>query len=271
MSKLFVRGLAWGTDDRSLNTAFSQYGELVEAKVCMERDDPRKSRGFGFVTFKSEEHAARALEMNDREVDGRRIQVSMDGDKGKGKGGSDRYDGGDRYGSGGGGGDRYGNGGSSQAPAKVEDTNNKIYITGLPPNVKAEELQEKFGMIGVVARKKQKRGYPDQWPFKINIYTGSDGKCKGDASLTYEDPNAAQSASGFFTGSELDNHPGFTLTVQMADVKEEAPREEYGGGGGGSYGGGKGKGKGRSGDRGYGGREGGGSRGDYRSEPYGRR
>jgi len=42
--------------------------------------------------------------------------------------------------------------------------------------VQAEQLQEAFGMLGVVARKKQKRGYPDQWPFKINIYAGPDGK-----------------------------------------------------------------------------------------------
>ena len=105
------------------------------------------------------------------------------------------------------------------------------------------------------------------------------GRCKGDASLTDEDPNAAESASSFFSGSELDNHPGYTLTVQMADIKEETSYDDNGGGyyggggGGGHYGGGGGKGKGGKGKGGggYGGREGGGSRGDYRSEPYGRR
>lgn len=106
------------------------------------------------------------------------------------------------YGSGGGSGGGYGSGGGgggSSAKAKeAENTNNKIYITGLPPNIKvsttalthvarsakvptpsprqAEELQATFGQIGIVARKKQKRGYPDQWPFKINIYQGPDGK-----------------------------------------------------------------------------------------------
>ena len=117
-----------------------------------------------------------------------------------------------------------------------ESSNNKIYITGLPPNVTAEELQEQFGMLGVVARKKQKRGYPDQWPYKINIYTDSSGKCKGDASLTFEDPNAAQSAPGFFNDAELPNHPGFKMGVVMADVKED---DGYGGGGGGGGYGGK--------------------------------
>lgn len=155
------------------------------------------------MTFKSDADATRAQqEMNDQDLDGRRIRVDGQGEgkggkggKGGDRGGGDHYgggggdrggssygNGGDRggssYGSGGGGdrGGSYGGGSSSREPEKVEDTNNKIYITGLPPNVTAEELQEKFGMIGVVARKKQKRGYPDQWPYKINIYLGSDGK-----------------------------------------------------------------------------------------------
>ncbi len=131
-----------------------------------------------------------------------------------------------------------------------ESSNNKIYITGLPPNVKAEDLQSVFGLLGTVARKKQKRGYPDQWPYKINIYEDPSGKCKGDAALTYEDPNAAQSAPSFFNDTELPNHPGFKMTVVMADVKET---DAYGGGGGGG-GGGYGKGGGGDYGKGYGGK-----------------
>ena len=48
--KLFVGGLAWATKDDSLFAAFSQFGEVTEAKVILERDTGR-SRGFGFVTF----------------------------------------------------------------------------------------------------------------------------------------------------------------------------------------------------------------------------
>lgn len=89
------------------------------------------------------------------------------GGGGGGGGGDSRY--------GGGGGDSYGDSRSSSQPSKQaaappESSNPKIYITGLPPNVTAEQLQETFGMLGTVARKRQKRGYPDQWPFKINVY-----------------------------------------------------------------------------------------------------
>ena len=55
-----------------------------------------------------------------------------------------------------------------------------MFLQGLPKDVTEEELQQLFGMLGTVARKKQKRGYPDQWPFKINIYTDATGQCKGN-------------------------------------------------------------------------------------------
>jgi len=54
----------------------------------MEREDPSKSRGFGFVTFQNESDALAAQrDMNDQDLDGRRIRVdTQDGKGGKGKG-----------------------------------------------------------------------------------------------------------------------------------------------------------------------------------------
>jgi RNA recognition motif-containing protein len=46
-TKLFVGGLAWGTDDAALRKAFAAHQPIVEAKVIMDREDPTKSRGFG--------------------------------------------------------------------------------------------------------------------------------------------------------------------------------------------------------------------------------
>ena len=67
MRQIFVGGLNYRTDDTSLKDAFSRYGELEEAKVAMDRDDPRRSRGFGFVTFRSPDDAQRACaEMHDQ-------------------------------------------------------------------------------------------------------------------------------------------------------------------------------------------------------------
>ena len=71
----------------SSHECFARFGELTEAKVMMERDDPTKSRGFAFVTFANPADAERAAsEMNDQELDGRRIRVDLGGGKGGGKG-----------------------------------------------------------------------------------------------------------------------------------------------------------------------------------------
>ena len=70
--KLFVGGLSWGTDDRLLAEVFGQHGDLQEARVVMERDDPSKSRGFAFVTYTDPAAAAAAVQLLDgSNVDGR--------------------------------------------------------------------------------------------------------------------------------------------------------------------------------------------------------
>ncbi len=80
-NKLFVGGLSWGTTDKDLMDAFAPYGNVTEAKVIKERDSGR-SRGFGFVTFDTEEESRAAAEaMNDTELDGRSIRVDFAHDK----------------------------------------------------------------------------------------------------------------------------------------------------------------------------------------------
>ncbi|KAK1293415.1 hypothetical protein QJS10_CPB17g02170 [Acorus calamus] len=120
--RCFVGGLAWATDDRALEDAFSQYGEILESKIISDRETGR-SRGFGFVTFANEQSMKDAIEgMNGQTLDGRNITVneaqSRSGGGGGGggfrSGGGGGYGGGRReggYGGGGGGGYSRGGGG----------------------------------------------------------------------------------------------------------------------------------------------------------------
>lgn len=85
--------------------------------------------------------------------------------------------------------------------AENDPTWARIYVSNLPSDVTVTELQEMFGAIGVIAREKQKRGYKDQWPFKIKVYADTSGASKGDAVITYEDSNAARTAPSFFDGA----------------------------------------------------------------------
>ncbi|KAF9597982.1 hypothetical protein IFM89_023467 [Coptis chinensis] len=109
--RCFVGGLAWATDDQSLEKAFSNYGEILESKIISDRETGR-SRGFGFVTFTSEQAMKDAIEgMNGQDLDGRNITVNEAQSRGSGGsgGGGSRSGGGGGYGGGGGGG--YGGGG----------------------------------------------------------------------------------------------------------------------------------------------------------------
>ena len=79
--KLFVGGLSWNTTDDSLLAAFEPFGEVTEAKVILDRNSGR-SRGFGFVTFESEENARSAMDaLNDTEIDGRAVRVDFANDR----------------------------------------------------------------------------------------------------------------------------------------------------------------------------------------------
>ncbi|CAM8937786.1 hypothetical protein QQ045_012814 [Rhodiola kirilowii] len=114
--RCFVGGLAWATDDRSLETAFGQFGDVLESKIINDRETGR-SRGFGFVTFASEQSMRDAIEgMNGQDLDGRNITVNEAQSRGSGGGGGGggfgggRREGGGGYSRGGGGGG-YGGGG----------------------------------------------------------------------------------------------------------------------------------------------------------------
>jgi heterogeneous nuclear ribonucleoprotein A1/A3 len=97
--KLFVGGLSWDTNDAGLREAFANFGDVVEAKVILDRDTAR-SRGFGFVTLADDGAGERAMQgMDGTTLDGRQIRVNEAEDKPRGGGdrGGGRGRGGDRW------------------------------------------------------------------------------------------------------------------------------------------------------------------------------
>ncbi|KXJ95729.1 hypothetical protein Micbo1qcDRAFT_217446 [Microdochium bolleyi] len=89
MSKLFIGGLAWHTEEYTLRQKFEEFGVVDEAVVVKDRDTGR-SRGFGFVRYGSEDAAEKAIAaMNNVEFDGRTIRVDKASDTGP-KGGYGR-------------------------------------------------------------------------------------------------------------------------------------------------------------------------------------
>lgn len=67
MRKIFVGGLPPGVADVVLRTHFEQYGEVEDAVVMMDHHSKR-SRGFGFVTFKDEATVDQIMHTDSRPV-----------------------------------------------------------------------------------------------------------------------------------------------------------------------------------------------------------
>uniref|UniRef100_A0A7S0EJ91 RRM domain-containing protein n=1 Tax=Hanusia phi TaxID=3032 RepID=A0A7S0EJ91_9CRYP len=112
-TKLYVGNLSFDTKGEDLMHYFSKFGKVDDTTVIMDRDDPGRSRGFGFVTYSTVADAEYAITQTDNvEWMGRNIRVNMsrpraDGPRGGGRGGGGgmRFRSDDRRG------DRYGDGG----------------------------------------------------------------------------------------------------------------------------------------------------------------
>ena len=95
--KLFVGNLSFSIGEQELRQLFEQMGGVESATVMRDLDTGR-SRGFGFVEMASEEAAQKAIkELNECELDGRKLTVNEARPKPERRGG---------FGGGGGGGRR---------------------------------------------------------------------------------------------------------------------------------------------------------------------
>ncbi|CAE6389654.1 unnamed protein product [Rhizoctonia solani] len=115
-TKIYVGNLSWNTNDDTLRTAFQDFGPVLDSIVMRDRETGR-SRGFGFVTFGTEAEAQQAMnQMNEQELDGRRIKVNSANQRGGGGGGGGGggYQGGGGYGGQGGQGGGFGGQGGYQ-------------------------------------------------------------------------------------------------------------------------------------------------------------
>lgn len=121
---IFIAGVSYQYSDADLAGLFEEFGEVTSAKIIMDRETGR-SKGFGFVEMADDEAGNAAIAaLNEKEIDGKTLSVSVarpreegarrsfggGGNRGGGYGGGNRgggYGGGNRGGGYGGGRDRY--------------------------------------------------------------------------------------------------------------------------------------------------------------------
>ncbi|CAG2182695.1 unnamed protein product, partial [Oppiella nova] len=68
---------------------------------------------------------------------------------------------------------------------KVHQNQDTVFISGLPDDINDEQLASHYGSIGMIKIDK-KTGKPKIWIYRDK----ATGKGKGEATLTYEDPEA---------------------------------------------------------------------------------
>lgn len=75
-AKLYVGNLSYNASEDGLMDLFSQFGEVVSARVITDRETGR-SKGFGFVEMADSDGAQQAITaLNGQLVDGRPVTVN---------------------------------------------------------------------------------------------------------------------------------------------------------------------------------------------------
>ena len=83
MNKLYVGNLPFQTTDEDLGDLFAVHGTVAQASVITDRETGR-SRGFGFVTFDTDEAAQTAqAALDGQDYNGRALKVNEAQDKKK--------------------------------------------------------------------------------------------------------------------------------------------------------------------------------------------
>ena len=91
--KLYVGNLSFDTSESDLRSAFEAHGTVDSVAVVSDKFTGR-SRGFGFVEMNNAEEAKAAMaDLNEKELDGRKLNVNeaRPREDNRGGGGGGRY------------------------------------------------------------------------------------------------------------------------------------------------------------------------------------
>ena len=224
---VFVGRLSWNVDNDWLKSEFEECGEVVAARVQMDRNTG-ESRGFGYVEFADPASIEQALQFSGKEIDGRAINVDRStSNKTSTSSGAGNPNDARRA--------AYGD--------KVSPPSSVLFVGNLSFNATEDSLWDVFAEYGDV------KG--------VRMPTDRDsGRVKGYGYIEFFDIETAKKA---FEGTQ-----GTELLGRALRVDYSQPREGGGGAHGGQRGGGRGFGRG-GGRGGFDGGRGGfsGGRGGY--------
>ena len=82
--QVFVKNVPWQATEQDVETFFAGCGGIERVRIITDRET-RRSKGFGFVTFKTESSARAAIAMSGKEFQGRVLYVNEATDSGRGQ------------------------------------------------------------------------------------------------------------------------------------------------------------------------------------------
>lgn len=117
--KLFIGGLHFETNEETLREYFERWGEVVDS-VVMRDPHSKRSRGFGFITFKEmemldEAQKARPHRIDQKDVEVKRAMPREDADR-----------------------------------PEAHMTVKKIFVSGIKDEIETEDLREYFSELGQI-------------------------------------------------------------------------------------------------------------------------
>jgi len=205
--KLFIGGLSWDTTDPLLKEYFEAFGELEEAMVVYNRT-AGVSRGFGFVTFQTQDDAEKCLALPHK-INGKTVEAKIAVHKGEQ---------------------------GRQIETMEQKMAKQVFVGGLPPNTTSDQLKE-WAQIEWGAEKVRNA---------IAVLDLETKVTRGFGFVNFTDPAMVPMAiSGvggreYFIGDKK-------VEVKRAQMRDRGPggyNRGYNGGGGGGRGRGRGRGRG---------------------------
>ena len=98
---IYVGNISYSLSEDDLQDMFAEFGAVDSVKIILDRDTGR-SKGFGFVEMANDDEGKEAIaELNDKEVEGRRLKVNEARPRNNDRGGRGGYGGGGGYNRGG--------------------------------------------------------------------------------------------------------------------------------------------------------------------------
>ncbi len=101
-SKIYVGNLPYSVTEQDLTDMFSKFGATKQVNLITDKET-RRSKGFAFVTFETAEAAQASLQLDNNEIDGRKLRVNLAKEDGGTRTGGGRMGGGGPRGGAGGG------------------------------------------------------------------------------------------------------------------------------------------------------------------------